>query len=164
MFSEKVLPVTPYQRVLNILSFLLLLGLFLYPALIWSKIPEQIPTHYNFAGKADAFGSKTSLLILPIIGCLLYGLLVFVGHFPSAWNSPVKITAENKEWVYRNMKNILITMKFIIMLLYFYINYQSVSQKNLNPIIITGLIVFLFGSLIFFCLRCKKTPLNRDVS
>lgn len=155
----------PYQRVLNLLSFLLFLGLFLYPALIWSKIPEEIPTHYNFAGEADAFGSKSSMLILPIIGAFLYGLMLFVSHFPSIWNVPVKITAENKDWVYGNVKNLLSTMNFLIMLLYFYINFQSVSQKNLNAFLVAGLIIFLFASILFFCLRCKKTPpAPKDVS
>lgn len=61
MFHKEKLTTTPYQKVLNLLSFLLFLGLFLYPVLIWSKIPDEIPTHYNFAGEADAFGSKSSL-------------------------------------------------------------------------------------------------------
>ena len=47
MFHKEKLTTTPYQKVLNLLSFLLFLGLFLYPVLIWSKIPDEIPTHYN---------------------------------------------------------------------------------------------------------------------
>lgn len=70
MFHKEKLVTTPYQRILNLFSFLLFLGLFLYPVLIWSKIPEEIPTHYNFAGEADAFGSKTSVLIPSLIGGL----------------------------------------------------------------------------------------------
>lgn len=165
MFHKEKLVTTPYQRVLNLLSFLLFLGLFLYPALIWSKIPDEIPTHYNFAGEADAFGSKTSVLIPSLIGGLLYGLLIFVGHFPDIWNVPVKITAENKDWVYRNVKSLLSTINFLVMLVYFYMNYQSLSQKNLNPIFIAGLLFSLFASIFFFCLRCKKTPpAQKDVS
>ena len=61
MFHKEKLTTTPYQKVLNLLSFLLFLGLFLYPVLIWSKIPDEITTHYNFAGETDAFGSKSSL-------------------------------------------------------------------------------------------------------
>ena len=165
MFHKEKLTTTPYQKVLNLLSFLLFLGLFLYPVLIWSKIPDEIPTHYNFAGEADAFGSKSSILIPSLIGALLYGLLLFVGHFPDIWNVPVKITAENKDWVYRNIKSLLSTMDFLIMLLYFYINYRSASQKDLNPVIIIGVIIFLFTSILYFCLRCKKTPPSpKDVS
>ena len=114
-------------------------GLFLYLS-GWSKIPEEIPTHYNFAGEADAFGSKSSILIPSFIEALLYGLLIFVGHFPDIWNVPVKITAENKDWVYENIKSLLSTMNFLIVLLYFYINYRSASQKDLNPVIIAGVI------------------------
>ena len=130
MFHKEKLSTTPYQRFLNLLSFLLFLGLFLYPVLIWSKIPDEIPTHYNFAGEADAFGNKSSILIPSFIGALLYGLLIFVGHFPKIWNVPVKITAENKDWVYRNVKSLLSTINFLVMLVYFYMNYQSLSQKT----------------------------------
>ena len=165
MFHKEKLTTTPYQKVINLLSFLLFLGLFLYPVLIWSKIPDEIPTHYNFAGEADAFGSKSSILIPSLIGALLCGLLLFVGHFPDIWNVSVKITAENKDWVYRNIKSLLSTMNFLIMLLYFYINYRSASQKDLNPVIIIGVIIFLFTSILYFCLRCKKTPPSpKDVS
>lgn len=136
MFHKEKLSTTPYQRFLNLLSFLLFLGLFLYPVLIPS-----------------------------LIGGLLYGLLIFVGHFPDIWNVPVKITAENKDWVYRNVKSLLSTINFLVMLVYFYINYQSLSQKNLNPIFIAGLLFSLFASIFFFCLRCKKTPpAQKDVS
>jgi uncharacterized membrane protein len=46
---------------------------------IWEQIPPIIPTHYNLAGEADAWGDKTMLLwLVPTVNVLTYLLLLFV--------------------------------------------------------------------------------------
>ena len=61
-------PTTRYQRIAGILAPLILLGTIVYILIIWHTLPEQIPTHYNFAGEIDGYGGRGSLLLMPIIG------------------------------------------------------------------------------------------------
>ena len=35
-----------------------------YLAMIWNKLPERVPMHYNLKGEVDRYGSKTELLLL----------------------------------------------------------------------------------------------------
>ena len=56
---------------------------FLYAAYLYPDLAEQIPTHFNASGKADAWGSKNSIFITPIImgasSLLVYLLLANIG-------------------------------------------------------------------------------------
>ena len=47
-----------------------------YLALIWNKLPDQVPTHFNLAGEPNDWSSKTSLLFIPAgMGIFIYILM-----------------------------------------------------------------------------------------
>lgn len=148
---------TLYQKILDLLSFLLLAGMFVFLLVYWDRIPDKIPTHYGFSGAADGFGPKGTLLLLPVIGVLLYLLLVFVSKFPSLWNLPVKLTPFNKIWVYANVKSLLSTMKLLIMIVYAQLTVCSATEKNVGffPLFV---IAEVFAVLFYFIRRMKKIP------
>lgn len=58
------------------LAPLLALLMLVATALAWERVPERIPTHWNAAGEPDAFGSRLTLLVLPISAFALW--LTFV--------------------------------------------------------------------------------------
>lgn len=62
----------------EIAGVIILLSLISYVALQWGDLPEKIPTHYNFSGQADAWGSKSALLYLPGAALLVWILLTVV--------------------------------------------------------------------------------------
>lgn len=69
------------KRILGALEGLCLALLaegFLLPALLWGRIPKQIPGHYNAAGEIDRWGSKWELFLLPVFSVILYLLLTAV--------------------------------------------------------------------------------------
>ena len=117
------LPVTLYQRILSILSFLLLAGQILCLILRWNHLPDEIPTHFGLSGQADAYGSKGSVILLPVISILIYLLMIFVEKFPELWNVPGHVTPENIGWIYGNVKSMLVSEKFGVCFIFFYINY-----------------------------------------
>lgn len=43
-------------------------------------LPDQMPTHFGIHGTADAWGSKYSMLLLPIISILMGGSLLAMSH------------------------------------------------------------------------------------
>lgn len=50
--------------------------------LLWGHIPEQIPIHFNFYGEPDAWSSRSSLMVLPLI----FAFVSFIAGFAiSKW-------------------------------------------------------------------------------
>ena len=98
---------TLWQRILGIVSPLIFAGVFIFLALRWRYLPEQIPTHYNFAGEVDGYGSRTTLLILPLIGFVTDIAIAITSRFPQSWNAGVKITVFNRVGVYRVLRDFL---------------------------------------------------------
>ena len=80
-------------EVLALLALVVLLGLVL---LFWRELGPLVPTHYGIDGRPDHYGPKASLVRLPAITLLLYGLLTVASFFPQAFNYPVPVTDENR--------------------------------------------------------------------
>ena len=86
-------PESVYQLVLNVLAPLLQLAVLLWLAFSYRSIPENVPTHYNFAGEIDGWGGKGALWLMPIIGIVTDLTLWAVEQFPQSWNlGPVPAT------------------------------------------------------------------------
>ena len=51
------------RLVTNIIGLVLITGYALTLAIMWKNIPQTVATHFNALGEADAFGSKSSLLL-----------------------------------------------------------------------------------------------------
>ena len=82
--------------IMNIIGFLALLGSTVFLLVSWSHIPDQIPTHYNFAGVADGYGGKGSLIFMMVLAWFMFVLITVLMRFPNTWIMPVKVTADNK--------------------------------------------------------------------
>ena len=61
-----------FDIILNGLCLIILVSTILFLILTWSKIPDKVPMHYDFAGNIDRWGSKLEILILPIITWIMY--------------------------------------------------------------------------------------------
>ena len=61
-----------------------------------NRLPDRIPTHFDLAGNPDGWGSPRTLLVLPVIALVLYLVITLVALFPSVFNYPVRVTAENR--------------------------------------------------------------------
>jgi uncharacterized membrane protein len=60
------------------------------------RLPERIPIHFDAAGHPNGWGSPTMLLVLPAAAITIYLLFTVVTSFPSAFNYPVRVTAQNR--------------------------------------------------------------------
>ena len=47
----------------------------------WSCIPDRVPIHFGFDGKPDNWGSKRTLIMLPIVAVVFYLGLTLVGRY-----------------------------------------------------------------------------------
>ena len=40
---------------------------FLYLALIWKGLPQEVPMHFDHRGQVDRYGDKMELLLIPLL-------------------------------------------------------------------------------------------------
>ena len=73
-----------FDIILNGLCLIILVSTILFLAVTWSKIPNKVPMHYDFAGNIDRWGSKLEILILPVITWIMYIFMTIIGKFPQA--------------------------------------------------------------------------------
>ena len=137
-----------YKIITNVLCIVCLVGFTAYLIATWKDIPDQIPAHFNAAGEVDRMGGKGTILMLPIMSWLLYGMISFFEMFPQMWNTGVKVTEQNKERVYNICRSMLILIKMIIVIDFTFMAACMVKGQAL-PVWFTP--VFLgavFGSII----------------
>ena len=133
---------------MNRLSLLVLVGTVVFLAGYWKQIPAEVPMHYNAAGEIDRWGARAELLILPIISWLLYGLMTVVEQVPSAWNTGVKVTVENREQVYALLGHMLSTLKLLVMVMFAWITLWCALARPL-PVVLAA----VFGNMAYWLVR-----------
>jgi uncharacterized membrane protein len=58
------------------IALVVLVGMFVAALVLWPRMPEQLPVHWNAAGQADRWGSRAEgLLLLPAMTAGIYLLL-----------------------------------------------------------------------------------------
>ena len=110
----------------NIISILLIGGYVVFLTACWTNIPETVPTHFDVLGRADAYGSKESLIAEVAIMAALFLLLAVVERFPSVWNFPVKVTAENKARLFAKGFAMIGAMKVLMVCMFINIGLSSI--------------------------------------
>lgn len=87
---------------LEILTALVVVMAVAFLAVVWSGLPERVPTHFDAAGAPDAFGPRWSLWGLAGVMVALYAVLYAMKFAsPRLWNMPFKVTAANAKAVGR---------------------------------------------------------------
>jgi uncharacterized membrane protein len=139
-----------------IVSLSCLVGVSLYLILAWSTIPAQIPAHYNAAGEVNRWGSKSELIILPIISWVIYGMITLIERFPQAWNTGVRVTEENRAEVYRLLKNMIACVKMITLSIFSCLTVLSSLARNLPMWFLLAFLVLLFGTIAYYIVKLTR--------
>jgi uncharacterized membrane protein len=124
---------TPGDRIMEAAGWLMVALLWIITLWDYSGLPDQIPVHFGASGKADSYGSKTNLLILPVLGTVMYIGLTLLGRIPHAFNYPGKITPENALRQYTSATRMIRVLKFILVLVFTMIVWgtlRTVSGKS----------------------------------
>lgn len=147
---------TRYDIFINVLCIGLLVGILIFLGLSWNAIPEKIPGHYNAGGVIDRWGNKGELLIVPIIAWFMYIGLCVVEKFPQIWNTGIEVTEQNKERVYRILKNLLQTVKLCTVAVFSFLTINSSLSKELPMLFLPIFLISMFGPMIFFIIKLVK--------
>lgn len=144
---------TYYHRIIFVLSILVMAGTFLYLLYAWNGLPDKVPGHFNGAGEIDRWGSKYELIVTPIISIFLFLGITLMEKYPEAWNTGVKVTEENKERVYLEIKNMIVTLKFLVILTFTFITVYSSLSRPLPSWFLPVDLILIFGSMVYFFIR-----------
>jgi uncharacterized membrane protein len=145
-----------YNIFVDIICLILLIGVMIYLLLTWRSIPDRIPGHYNAAGEINRMGGKGELFATPIIGLLMYIGMTVIERFPQVWNTGVTVTKDNKERVYQVIRNMMSTLKLIVVVIFTYLPINSSHATPLPVWFTPAYVILLFGTLIFFIIKLVK--------
>lgn len=151
MFGQK----TAFDYAIGVTALLLLLLQGYLLMQYWSDLPERLPMHYNFRGEPDSYGSKASILFLPLIGVALFVMMTFVALNPQSMNLPVKVTDENREQVYAQGVRFVHILRFLITCLFTYLLWGTINvgmgwQSQLDNRVLFGFLGLLAVTMIWF--------------
>ena len=118
------------DKILEIVGWISVVGIWALPLINYSILPEIIPIHFNGAGKANGFGNKTHIFILPIISTLLFIGLTILNKHPHIFNYPSQITKENAVDQYTNATRMMRVLKLVIVLLFGLIVFKTIQNVN----------------------------------
>ncbi len=167
-FTRKNQPIIKFERSRFEFSFEILaaIGLLygLYELMInYGSLPEQIPTHYNFSGRPDAWGSRFTLWLPVAIMAVVYALMSLLVRAPHHFNYPWKITAENAPRQYQLACLMITALKTIIVWLFTWIILTTIrladgGEANLMPVgmyVFLGLIALVVGGYFILAYRAR---------
>ncbi len=61
------------------ITIAVIIAMFVTTLLVWQRVPDSLPVHWNAAGEIDRYGSKVEgLLLLPMIAIGMYLLILFL--------------------------------------------------------------------------------------
>jgi uncharacterized membrane protein len=139
--------------IFDVLNFGLLVFLWCFTVKHYKNLPQTIPVHFDFDGKADNFGSKKYSFLMPVLATAFFILFAFTVRDPESSNFPVKITKEN-EWAQFLIMKIFIRWLYTLITLIF-LNSQDYMfryafDENAKPrVAMTTAILSVLGSVMF---------------
>jgi uncharacterized membrane protein len=135
---------------------------------VWNILPSSMPTHFDFFGKPDGYGSKNTMLMLPIMSSGLYAMLTILERFPKIYNYSVDINELNAAFMYQTGREMMVVLKTVIVAIFAYIDFATVETargawNGLSPWFLIVSLVILFGSMIYYIVRMKRHKDNPHI-
>ncbi len=147
---------TPLLIVLDALSILLIFLTFMYVFAVWPELPDQLPTHYNFAGEVDGWSGRSSIWLLPVLSAVIFATTSLSMFFPKYINLPVRITDENRRRVIHEALLMMGFLKLIMIAMFSAITFFTARLANLPSWLMFVFLGLLFLDVVLFFVRVKR--------
>ncbi|MDK2815120.1 MAG: hypothetical protein PWP18_1033 [Thermoanaerobacter sp.] len=102
-----------------LIGIILLIWIFTF--VVFGRLPDKIPMHWNISGQVDSYGPKQDVFILPSVITVIYFLMVFVPLI-----DPKKANYSKFAGAYRMIRAVLV---IILSILYFAATYSALGYK-----------------------------------
>jgi uncharacterized membrane protein len=116
------------------------------------RLAARIPTHFDIAGQPNCWGPPSMLLLLPVLAVALYLLITLVARFPSAFNYPVRVTAENRPRLQALALQMIAWLKTELVCLFTWIQGSTIGvarqgHGGLSPALVPVSFAAIFGTI-----------------
>jgi uncharacterized membrane protein len=162
MRTKLEIPRTRLEIYCEVVAAITVAFVFIYLSATWTTLPDKVPTHFNFAGTPDQWGSKYTLLLLVGVTFVLYVGLSILSRFPHIYNYPFAITEKNRRQQYLLARQMMTTLKAELVCVFVFITWQTVSVARGRAADLTGwfIPVFLgvvFGTIIVYFIKANRS-------
>ena len=149
---------TTADKLVDLLGWLILIALWGWTITHYSTLPDTIPTHFNGAGEADGFGSKVSIIALPVIATLLFIGLTVLNRYPHSFNYPSPVTQDNALRLYTLATRMLRYLKLVLLVVFGGIEFMTIQNatgkaSGLGVWFLPLTLVLVFLPLIYFVVK-----------
>ena len=127
----------------------------LLPIIFWSKIPDEIPMHYNAAGVVDNWSDKSSLILLFFAVLMLMGVMSIAVYVVRV-NMESKHSKEAEKSTMRLAYPIVVIMNLIVQIMFAYITFCSVTSRPLGSLFLSVFLIATFAPLGYLVYKCAK--------
>ncbi len=122
---------------LELLVYLFVALGWIFLLLHYQELPVKIATHFGLSGKPDGYGSKGSIIMLPIVSTVLSVGILLLCKIPHQFNYLVNITEENAEKQYRIACKLMRVLALVLssgfLLILIHSIYISIGAAGLGP-------------------------------
>jgi uncharacterized membrane protein len=134
---------TTRDKIIQLVSYLLLATTYVMAIWIYSTSPEKIPYHFNTNGTPDIMESKKYIFIFPILATAIFLLLNFLFKRPHRYNYSQELNQDNVEENYRRGILLLRVLNLVLIVvaiaiaydIYIGVQHHFYSEKEIIPTI-----------------------------
>ena len=114
-------------------------------------LPGRIPTHFDLAGKPNAWGTPGMLWLLPIVATVIIGLMTLVARHPGAFNYPVRVSPLTRPRLERITLGMIGWLQLEIAGMFLWIQYATIesahaARNGLSPVFVPIALVVVIGT------------------
>lgn len=158
LFSRFPVRYTRVHKTIDFLCLLAIASMFVYAWSQFQDLPHLVPTHFDFRGRVDTYGSKTSIFVLPGIALFVFVITLFSRFNPRTLNVPFKVTEENADRVMPIVLNMISGIQVLTTMMFGFILFLTISiaKKSGLPLRIFPVYVFVGAILLLVALSVLK--------
>jgi len=150
------------DKVIEAIAYIALIALWLFICIIYFKLPETVPTHFDMSGTADSFGDKESVFMAPGICTVLFVMMSFIQHKPQWLNYPTEITPENALKQYTFAMKMIRFLKLSIVIIFGLIElhtYKAAMGMNAESgkYLIITVLALVYIPVFYFLIQSSKS-------
>lgn len=144
------------------IAITIFVGTTLYILSQYRSLPDSIPTHFSFSGKADFYGPKSSIWWVVGINVALYGLLTGVARIPHHFNYLTEITNQNAKQQYTLSVQLIRYLKMVISCIFAYLSIamikgaQSETSSEVSSMFLPVALTLIVGGIIYYLIKMSS--------